>query len=114
MYVRQQALLFTPIVFFMVQYDFTVEKFAIFFLLYLQSVALYTFFGQMLVYIVPIPALATVLGGGRYCLPQISSSVVNSHSLLGARWSSYQVFRASASFSCVVRKLNLVSMVKGN
>lgn len=78
-----QAAIFVPIVFFMVQYTITAEKFFLFFIMFLQSISLYTFFGQMLVYVVPIPALAAVMAAGKlFSFGNVHQIQLMSHKIL--------------------------------
>ncbi|CAD7702122.1 unnamed protein product [Ostreobium quekettii] len=61
-YLAAQALVFTPIVYFMIQFEVSFEKIVFFFIMFLESLSLYTFYGQMLVYLTPVPEIAQVLG----------------------------------------------------
>ena len=57
-----QTLWFSPIVYFMIQFEPSFEQFIYFCILFFESLALYTFYGQMLVFVTPTVQVAQVLG----------------------------------------------------
>lgn len=49
--------------YFLIGFETDIKKFILFFIMFLETITLYTFYGQTLTYILPSPALAQVLGG---------------------------------------------------
>ena len=68
-----QTMLFTPIVYFVIQFEASFEQFIYFCILFFESLALYTFYGQMLVFVTPTPQVAQVLGACEWKGSQTSS-----------------------------------------
>lgn len=65
-----QALTFVPIIYFMIGFDPHPEQFFYYVIVFFETIAFYTIFGQTLVYITPAQAFAQVrvAGGFRYSL----------------------------------------------
>lgn len=59
-YLAVQASIFTPIIYFMIGFQSNAEKFFLYYLMFLCSIALYTIFGQFLVYVTPSQPVAQV------------------------------------------------------
>ncbi|GFR41754.1 hypothetical protein Agub_g2509 [Astrephomene gubernaculifera] len=63
-YLLVQAFIFVPIIYFTIGFDPTAEAFFYYVIVFLETIAFYTIFGQTLVYITPAQAIAQVVGGG--------------------------------------------------
>ncbi|EFJ39882.1 hypothetical protein VOLCADRAFT_40167, partial [Volvox carteri f. nagariensis] len=63
-YLLIQALTFVPIIYFMIGFDTAPEQFFYYIIVFFETIAFYTIFGQTLVYITPAQAIAQVVGGG--------------------------------------------------
>ncbi|GMH32356.1 hypothetical protein BSKO_00190 [Bryopsis sp. KO-2023] len=85
-YLLCQAALFVPIVYFMVDFDLSAEKFFYFFIVFFQSISLYTFFAQMLVYLLPSAPLASVIGGAFHFLWTLFNGFLIAESQIPAGW----------------------------
>lgn len=79
--VWMQALLYVPIVYFMVQFEADVEKFFFFYIVFFQALLMYTLFGQVLVYMTPTHQVAQVLSGGK-CMELWAANIVMDSSRL--------------------------------
>jgi ABC-type multidrug transport system permease subunit len=66
-YLLFQSLIFSPIVYFMIGFKLEAEAFFLFLIVFFQSIALYTFMGQMFAYLTPTAPIATMLGGLNHC-----------------------------------------------
>mmetsp|Transcript_17709 Transcript_17709/g.49550 ORF Transcript_17709/g.49550 Transcript_17709/m.49550 type:complete len:1558 (-) Transcript_17709:317-4990(-) len=62
-YIIFQVLLFVPIMYGLVGFEFSNARFAYWIVMYICSLSCFTFFGQLLVYITPSPMLAQILSG---------------------------------------------------
>ncbi|PNW84179.1 hypothetical protein CHLRE_04g224500v5 [Chlamydomonas reinhardtii] len=63
-YLLVQACTFVPIMYFGIGFELTAEAFWYYFIVFFETIAFYTIFGQTLVYITPSQAMAQVFGGG--------------------------------------------------
>ncbi|KAG2425086.1 hypothetical protein HXX76_013995 [Chlamydomonas incerta] len=63
-YLLVQACTFVPIIYFGIGFELTAEAFWYYFIVFFETIAFYTIFGQTLVYITPSQAMAQVFGGG--------------------------------------------------
>eukprot|EP00884_Botryococcus_braunii_P019076 jgi/Botrbrau1/5852/Bobra.0366s0033.1 len=63
-YILAQTALFVPVAYFMVGFQANATSFFIYFFTFFLSTTLFTFFGQLLVYLTPSIALAGLFGGG--------------------------------------------------
>ncbi|KXZ50445.1 hypothetical protein GPECTOR_16g619 [Gonium pectorale] len=63
-YLFVQSLLFVPAIYWMIGFQPDPEAFFYYFIVFLETIAFYTIFGQTLVYITPAQAIAQVVGGG--------------------------------------------------
>ncbi|GLC42336.1 hypothetical protein PLESTM_001322300 [Pleodorina starrii] len=63
-YILIQAFTFVPIIYFMIGFDPRPEAFFYYIIVFFETIAFYTIFGQTLVYITPAQAIAQVVGGG--------------------------------------------------
>ncbi|GIL86027.1 hypothetical protein Vretifemale_14307 [Volvox reticuliferus] len=63
-YLLIQALIFVPIIYFMIGFDPLPEQFFYYIIVFFETIAFYTIFGQTLVYITPAQTIAQVVGGG--------------------------------------------------
>ncbi|GLI71055.1 hypothetical protein VaNZ11_015971 [Volvox africanus] len=63
-YLLAQALTFVPIIYFMIGFDPLPEQFFYYIIVFFETIALYTIFGQTLVYVTPAQTIAQVVGAG--------------------------------------------------
>lgn len=59
-FVYFQAAIVASTIYLMLQFPLLAEKFFLFFIILLESITIYTYLAQMLAYLVPSPALATI------------------------------------------------------
>ncbi|KXZ50448.1 hypothetical protein GPECTOR_16g622 [Gonium pectorale] len=63
-YLLAQTILFVPAIYWMIGFQPTPEAFFYYFIVFLETIAFYTIFGQTLVYITPAMPIAQVVGSG--------------------------------------------------
>lgn len=62
-YLIAQAIIFVPIAYFMIGFEAAAEPVFLFVIIFMQSITLYTFMGQLFSYLAPSAPIATMLGG---------------------------------------------------
>jgi ABC-type multidrug transport system permease subunit len=62
-YLLVQACIFVPLCYFMIGFRTAVEPIFLFIIIFMQSISLYTFMGQLFSYLAPNAPVATMLGG---------------------------------------------------
>eukprot|EP00877_Chromochloris_zofingiensis_P010755 jgi/Chrzof1/5933/Cz16g21030.t1 len=85
-YLAVQASIFTPIIYFMIGFQSNAEKFFLYYLMFLCSIALYTIFGQFLVYVTPSQPVAQVLGAGLNFMYNIFNGFVITYPAIPVYW----------------------------
>lgn len=101
-YLAAQALVFFPISYFMIGFQATADGIFIYAIIFLQSIALYTYMGQLFAYLLPTPVLALVCGGLLHLLwqmfngfllpePQMAAGWVWLNYIAGTKWVVYGI-----------------------
>ena len=85
-YLIIQSLIFTPIVYFMIGFKLEAEAFFLFFIVFMQSISLYTFMGQLFAYLTPSQPIAFMLGGLNHLLWNIFNGFLVPIPLMAAGW----------------------------
>ena len=85
-YLIMQSVVFTPIFYFMVGFKASAEAFFIFLIIFAQSLTLYTFLGQLLVYLVPTQPLAALLGSLSHTVWTVFNGYLVPRPLMAKGW----------------------------
>lgn len=85
-YLIAQTILFVPPVYFFAEFANDVEKFMHYLIMFFQTISLYTFLGQMLVYVTPSEQLAQVVGAGSHFIWQLFNGFVIAEPKMPRGW----------------------------
>jgi ABC-type multidrug transport system permease subunit len=104
-YLLVQSLIFVPIAYFMIGFKIEVEAIFLFVIVFTQSIAVYTFMGQMFSYCCPTAQIATMLGGLNHLIWNIFNGFLVPIPIMAAGWSwlnyisatTYVIYSLSAS-----------------
>lgn len=85
-YLLGQALIFVPVMYWMVHFDPTPAKFFYYLIMFLETITFYSVFGQFLVYMTPSAGIAQVLGGALNFLFNIFNGFVITYPDMPKGW----------------------------
>jgi ABC-type multidrug transport system permease subunit len=85
-YLLVQSIIFVPIMYFMIGFRAGAEPFLLFIVIFTESIALYTFMGQMFAYLAPTAPVAMVLGGLNHFLWNIFNGFLVPSPIMAKGW----------------------------
>ncbi|KAF6263806.1 ABC-2 type transporter-domain-containing protein [Scenedesmus sp. NREL 46B-D3] len=85
-YLLIQALLFVPVIYFMIGFEAQAEKCFFYFMMFLASISFYTIFGQFMVYVTPSQQIAQVVGAGLNFTMNLFNGFVIAYPAMPSYW----------------------------
>ena len=86
-YLLLQTVLYTPIVYFMLGFKHTAEAFFLYLIVFMQSISLYTFMGQLYAYLLPSLEAVGAIGSLNHLLWNIFNGYLVPIPFMAAGWS---------------------------
>jgi hypothetical protein len=85
-YLLLQAIIFVPVIYFMIGFKVAFEPFLLFVIIFMQSITLYTFMGQLFAYLAPTAPVAALLGGLNHFLWNIFNGFLVPNPIMAKGW----------------------------